>query len=192
MIYQKFETSFSLKRMFFLDFCDICGIKTLLKSNLKAHMNSHLPQRKFEAFKFESDLQHQKFQRYSTKPSKSFACGCGKEFKYHSQFVDHTKRVHENIRDYSCQFCGKNYFTRRELSVHIKRTHMKGPEEAVFCEICGNQYASKHSLRTHKKYHEQPQFVCTFEGCNKAFIGRQMLVNHEVTSLKLPLIKIIN
>ena len=25
----------------------------------------------------------------------------------------------------------------------------------------------------------QPQFVCSYEGCKKSFIGKQMLVNHE-------------
>jgi hypothetical protein len=144
-------------------------------------MESHLPEDPEIKSEPEIETHHQIIKQSSFKSPKTYICPCGKEFKYHSQFVDHTKRIHENIRDYSCQFCGKNYYTRRELSVHIKRVHMKGPEESVFCEICGNQYASKHSLRTHKKYHQQPQFVCSFEGCNKAFIGRQMLVNHEVS-----------
>lgn len=89
---------------------------------------SHLPTMKQETFKSDPDMQ--KILRQPTKPTRTFVCPCGKEFKYHSQFVDHTKRVHENIRDYSCQFCGKNYYTRRELSVHIKRAHMKGKNAA--------------------------------------------------------------
>lgn len=76
-----------------------------------------------ESIKLEPDL---RIQRTSHKPTKMFQCSCGKEFKFHSQFVDHSNRVHKNICDYSCQFCGKNYYTSRELSVHIKRSHMIG------------------------------------------------------------------
>lgn len=87
-------------------------------------MESHLPE--MPEVKVELDIENQRVIKQSFKPPKIYMCPCGKEFKYHSQFVDHTKRIHENIRDYSCQFCGKNYYTRRELSVHIKRVHMKG------------------------------------------------------------------
>jgi Zinc finger, C2H2 type len=115
--YKKFQV-----KMFY---CDICHIKTLLKSNLEAHMVSHLPVKSYITKNPDfSRLMKQKTQ-------KPFVCPCGKDFKYRSQFVDHTNRVHKNIRDYSCQFCGKNYYTRRELSVHIKRTHMKGKNLSV-------------------------------------------------------------
>lgn len=97
-----------------LDFCDICGNKTLLKTNLKAHMKTHL-------ISNHNNFKNQK----STGKSQNFSCPCGKVFKNRSQLVDHTRRIHENIRDHKCQYCGM-YYAMRELKVHLKRVHMKG------------------------------------------------------------------
>ena len=101
---------------FIVDFCDICGDKTLLKPNLESHMKTHKTAKPSKAHK---------------RKLKSYSCQCGKEFKSRSQLVDHTRRIHETVRDYQCQYCS-NFYAKRELSVHVKRVHMKGENVSKF------------------------------------------------------------
>lgn len=54
-----------------------------------------------------------------------------------------------------------------------------------FCEICGKRYSSSKSLRTHMKHHQEPEYKCSFEGCNKGFITKLLLANHEVFKFQL-------
>lgn len=184
-----------------LDFCDICGKKTLLKSMLVIHMKSHLPPpAPSTPLKVMKDIKKLMNRMKTVDPNvqykgtkKTFVCPCGEEFRLHSQLVDHTKKVHQNIRDHICHDCGKSFFSKRELDLHIKRVHMKGLGEGVFCEICGNQYSSKSSLRAHRKYHQEPQYVCAFPGCDKKFVKKQKLDMHEVSKKYFNLLlKLIN
>lgn len=68
------------------------------------------------------------------KNPQTFSCPCGKEFKSRSQLVDHTRRIHDNARDYQCQYC-PNFYAKRELKVHVKRVHMKGSKLLVLIEL---------------------------------------------------------
>jgi uncharacterized Zn-finger protein len=110
-------------------------------------------------------------------------CFCGKEFNLKHKLTTHIKRTHNNIRDHACDVCEKRFFTPKELKVHILKQHSPGyvDNSAYFCEICGKQYASTKSLRTHMKYHQEPEYRCAFEGCQKGFITKLLLMNHEKT-----------
>jgi hypothetical protein len=108
-----------------------------------------------------------------------YSCPCGMEFEYHSEFVSHTKNVHENVKDHHCNECGRSYSSENDLNTHVKRFHMKAKKGPVFCSICGNQYASQGSLRIHVKYHDKPQFICSFQGCTKFFYRKDKFDIHE-------------
>jgi uncharacterized Zn-finger protein len=47
---------------------------------------------------------------------------CGNSFSSVSSLIDHRKRRHLEIRDHKCTECPKAFFTRQELSAHL-RTH---------------------------------------------------------------------
>lgn len=82
-----------------------------------------------KAHKTARKSQHSK--THKRKPQTYSCIPCGKEFKSRSQLVDHTRRIHENVRDYQCQYCS-NFYAKRELSVHVKRVHMKGNKISTF------------------------------------------------------------
>lgn len=109
-------------------------------------------------------------------------CFCGKEFNLRHKLTTHIKRTHNNRRDHGCEICPKRFFTPKELKVHVLKSHTPGyvDKSEHFCEICGKRYSSSKSLRTHMKHHSEPEFKCKFEGCNKGFISKLLLANHEV------------
>lgn len=128
-------------------------------------------------------------------------CFCGKEFNLRHKLTTHIKRTHNNARDHACDACPKRFFTPKELKVHVLKIHTPGyvNRSEHFCEVhfaalclrldfsltfspqvCGKKYSSSKSLRTHKKHHEEPEYKCNFEACNKGFISKLLLANHEV------------
>ena len=61
---------------------------------------------------------------------------CGKEFTEKKGLVCHTKRVHDNIRDEQCKHCGKCFFSKECLYRHIKNIHEKDLQEKKFqCDM---------------------------------------------------------
>lgn len=48
----------------------------------------------------------------------------------------------------------------------------------MFLDYCGKFFASQKHLNKHLKYHEKPQFVCNYEGCEKGFILNSLLNEH--------------
>lgn len=120
-------------------------------------------------------------------------CFCGKEFNLRHKLTTHIKRTHNNRRDHGCDICPKRFFTPKELKVHILKSHTPGyvDKSEHFCEICGKKYSSSKSLRTHMKHHSEPEFKCNFDACNKGFISKLLLANHEVSLFNVQQIKFL-
>ena len=47
----------------------------------------------------------------------------------------HQISVHENIREFSCKYCGKNFANKQQLTVHEKSIHEKLKDfHCILCE----------------------------------------------------------
>ena len=85
----------------------------------------------------------------------------------------HIKTVHEGIKDYKCNHCGKEYFEKKRLNRHIKREHDNIRDEK--CNQCGKLYFSKEGLNLHiRNIHKH--FSCHL--CDEAFPTNFNLVEH--------------
>ncbi|KAL7023230.1 hypothetical protein ACKWTF_012523 [Chironomus riparius] len=169
-------------------FCDICGFGSFLKCNLNTHMAKHVAKEFREQIRCDfcdaTFTRHESLKNHIKTEHETpvmLKCFCGKEFNLRHKLTTHIKRTHNNVRDHACKFCEKKFFTPKELKVHILKVHTPGYIDKTehFCEICGKKYSSTKSLRTHMKHHQEPEFKCEIDGCNKGFITKLLLANHQ-------------
>ena len=59
----------------------------------------------------------------------------------------HILTVHENIRDFLCQFCKKAFLKKDHLKRHIQTVHEK--KRDFECDICNKSFTTSSSLKTH-------------------------------------------
>ena len=81
------------------------------------------------------------------------------------------KYVHENVRNFSCEQCGKTFKAKKYLDGHVKIHHDRSSD--FKCNYCGKIFGYKSNLETHiKSVHETPKpqlqgiVKCSFENCS--------------------------
>lgn len=99
---------------------------------------------------------------------------CDKKFVTISQFKAHHKRVHLNVRTFSCNLCDKTFYARTTLDRH-KMIHTG--EKPFSCEVCGARFADSEYVAIHMRLHtgERP-FPCSH--CDKRFMDQRNLKKH--------------
>ena len=116
------------------------------------------------------------FTRVHTNAERKFKCDlCPAAFHRNYDLTEHTKKVHEKIKRFTCRFCGYQCFTRHEINRH-EQIHTK--EKPFHCDICGQAYATAKRLKLHKMDHtgEKP-YVCY--QCGFATKNKYCLRDHE-------------
>jgi len=143
--------------------CDNCS-KTF---NKKSALNSH----KLAAHAIES-------------PEKKYCNICDKQF---SNLGQHIEIVHNNIKNYKCQKCGKGFYDNRELRRHhikyLKTGECKKESPAGFCkytcdfENCEYKSNKKGNMEMHQKsVHLNIKYSCP--ECDKQLSSRANLNSH--------------
>lgn len=87
----------------------------------------------------------------------SFSCHiCNSKFRQSSYLQKHMQALHSDQRDYVCTVCGKAFFRKFVLDVHL-RTHTR--EEAYRCEICSKGFIHRrlYTLHMDKLHPGQPK-----------------------------------
>ena len=105
--------------------CDICGLQLTAKLSLKFHRQLH-------------------------EGSNEFVCAeCGKGFKLLKYLKDH-QRIHrgDDEKKFQCEFCGKKYWTKKEIQNHVT-THTN--EKPFPCNYCNLSFANTFQRRKHSK-----------------------------------------
>lgn len=113
--------------------------------------------------------------RQGSRRGKSFKCAlCTKSFKSLGSKNDHERNVHNPVRCYSCNECGKSFYKKYNLNIH-KETHRD--DRSHVCKMCGKKFKTTQGLRMHMESHsnERP-FMC--EICGKIFKTRAVLESH--------------
>lgn len=137
--------------------CDLCDLTFTRWFRLKDHMVVHQGLRPFQCQKC--------CRNFSTKDSlkrhlishtkaKRFACNqCKKSFALFHNLLHHINCVHEKLRPFQCQECGRGYSGGTALKHHMT-THTGVKQFA--CDLCDKSYTQLHCLKRHKfVIHEQ-------------------------------------
>lgn len=102
---------------------------------------------------------------------------CGKKFYTKKILTSHLQRCHSDKR-YICQVCSYPFTDKYNLAKHLLNHDGKG--KAFKCEVCSKSYSSKASYTDHQRSHsgERP-FVCSY--CSKTFTSKRRLTEHHKT-----------
>ncbi len=97
---------------------------------------------------------------------------CPKSFNNIVELKKHLS-VHTGIRPYPCQSCGKSYYDKKRLQLHVAQEHpeleVKAPSVELYgCSECGRQFTNKWERNKHVMIHSNKKpYSC--EQCGKCF-----------------------
>jgi KRAB domain-containing zinc finger protein len=82
----------------------------------------------------------------------------------------HNRRVHQRSRRHQCDLCPLNFFTRREIRLHMA-VHQKYREKNSLCVYCNKNFATEKSLKSHVDKIHLKQNLIYCERCGQAFVN---------------------
>jgi hypothetical protein len=118
---------------------------------------------------------------------------CGVEFSAEQALTQHMNARHTGKKPFECKYCGKRFpqqsaksvlffnpcrpSTLTFLAIH-ERTHTG--ERPLSCHICHKSFPESSNMSKHMKTHgEIGEFACNFPGCNKSYVRKNALKNHQ-------------
>merc|ERR1712083_170535 len=93
-----------------------------------------------------------------------------------AELLEHEEMSHSSDFNYSCDKCGKQFYGKKNLALHMK-THYTEDEKKHVCNICGYRFAKIKFLKNHLTTHSDVrQFAC--EVCGARVKTRDTLKQH--------------
>ncbi|XP_065082090.1 GDNF-inducible zinc finger protein 1-like [Ochlerotatus camptorhynchus] len=163
-----------------LQYCDKCKFKTYYPRTFEVHMEKHLKREQYPSLQrckrcdmeFETKKELDKHKRLE---HRDYMCDtCGLSFEQKFALETHRKR-HESVRQFKCDYCPMEYYTRPEMLLHIKQVHLNAFE--VKCPECGLSFKTKSTLNQHIKTHTN-QRTHTCSVCGYGFKSYTHLNRH--------------
>ncbi|XP_060588615.1 zinc finger protein 26-like [Ruditapes philippinarum] len=142
--------------------CAVCGKIFTLKKSYQRHIESHKRQNL----------------------GKLFECGiCDKSYADLNAWKRH-REIHLEVRNYSCNLCGKAFVEKYSLRVHqtshfypaLKTDRNTDITSGYSCHICGKISKTKTAMKKHMLTHSAKKFTCEF--CNKRFSVKYSYIRH--------------
>ncbi|XP_046676340.1 zinc finger protein 623-like isoform X2 [Homalodisca vitripennis] len=136
--------------------CDMCGQEFFKRSELSAHLDEHV-----------------------ASEERDFQCEvCNRIFSNLRLYRVHKRMHYPQVKNWTCDQCGKRYLSRNMLEEHM---NIHTGNRPYVCQQCGKNFASKYTFKAHEKTHlERPRpFSCN--SCTKTFLTQANLHQHEKT-----------
>ncbi|XP_050072822.1 zinc finger protein 184-like [Anopheles maculipalpis] len=152
------------------EFEKIVDISSDRLRKLKNESIGHVCKRCNQSFETRRDLAQHK--RSTHRDHMCDTCGLA----FDSKFVleNHRKR-HETVRQYKCEYCPLEYYTKAEKLLHVRRLHLNAFE--VSCPECALVFRTKQTLAQHMKTHTN-QRTHTCNTCGFSFKSHTHLNRH--------------
>lgn len=102
---------------------------------------------------------------------------CGKCYRIEQDLARHVRDVHERLKKYPCDICGRAFANKGAKDDH-RRIHTG--ERPYACKHCPKTFRTLNSIYIHNRVHTNYKpHKCSY--CGKYFRSRQRLNNHETT-----------
>lgn len=112
-----------------------------------------------------------------SKPKPYFLCAvleCNEKFSSVEKLETHMK-LHQVIKPFTCNICGKVCRTESRLNIHQARHANDG--EKCKCDICERTFSSRSALKKHKlRIHRPMPHICPY--CHSGFEEHRYMVIH--------------
>ncbi|XP_034481647.1 zinc finger protein 14 homolog [Drosophila innubila] len=136
--------------------CNICGKGFHINSALKNHLLRHAGIKNYVCpYCGVGKTTRQEWSKHilTHTQEKMFKCqNCEHATHTRRALDNHVKIVHEKIRNYACQYCGKTFGKSHACKIH-EMTHTG--EKRCECKVCGKKFLYTESLTKHLKIHEK-------------------------------------
>ncbi|KAH8302706.1 hypothetical protein KR044_009784, partial [Drosophila immigrans] len=136
--------------------CNICGKGFHINSALKNHLLRHAGIKNYVCpYCGVGKTTRQEWSKHllTHTQEKMFKCQVCEHATHTKRALDnHVKIVHEKVRNYACQYCGKTFGKSHACKIH-EMTHTG--EKRCECKVCGKQFLYTESLTKHLKIHEK-------------------------------------
>ncbi len=172
--------------------CKACDLKFASAHKLRVHSQSHTADQRYPCeicgkllsskFTLQQHLDYLHYDKERKKTpcsfiERSFLCNfCGKDYKSKKQLEFHENR-HLNVKPYTCDRCDKAYDNAASLHSHVA-THNE--IQSHVCSQCGAAYRTKNVLMAHvHRIHDEKRHTCDI--CGRAYGSLGLLNSHRKT-----------
>ncbi|XP_063390678.1 zinc finger protein 26-like [Cydia fagiglandana] len=164
--------------------CDNCMKVFSSQQKLKSHVDTvHKMLKRFKCTKCPERFTAY-FKRYQHlveihgQAELEYKCNvCDKVYRKKSMLSQHMKRDHLEERSVQCEICFSNFFSRKELNMHMVKHNGARTFE---CAVCKKAYARKKTLTEHMRIHNNDRrFSCAV--CGLTFVQKCSLKGHMKT-----------
>ncbi|KAH8379595.1 hypothetical protein KR009_005914, partial [Drosophila setifemur] len=136
--------------------CNICGKGFHINSALKNHLLRHAGIKNYVCpYCGVGKTTRQEWSKHilTHTQEKQFKCEICDHATHTKRALDsHVKIVHEKVRNFACQYCGKTFGKSHACKIH-EMTHTG--EKRCECKVCGKKFLYTESLTKHLKIHEK-------------------------------------
>uniref|UniRef100_A0A1A9W3E8 Protein krueppel n=1 Tax=Glossina brevipalpis TaxID=37001 RepID=A0A1A9W3E8_9MUSC len=136
--------------------CNICGKRFVINSALKDHLMRHAGIKNYVCpYCGVGKTTRQEWNTHMQTHSqeKKFKCPlCPHASHNKNNLRLHVRVVHEKIKDFACQYCGKTFGKSNACKIH-EMTHTG--EKRCECKVCGKAFLYPKGLTKHLKTHEK-------------------------------------